>query len=221
MSDQRSEVKAARIGVIGVVIGATLALVAAGGAAALTGHFTAQGIRDEITAATSEAKMAYTRGVGTDVTSKYLAVLLDAEDLHAQAESLLQGGTIPKKTKEQLIEEIGANTLKMKAAKGPVDLVATPELRDIADLSMNLYGRVGGDLTAMLRGDSSQRPSDIKGWLKCETEAGRFRFTETAQNFLGLDKPLPEFNNFCYFDWDPAVKRHPKDQSAWELQKAG
>ncbi|MDF2048872.1 hypothetical protein [Arthrobacter sp. Cr_A7] len=195
------------IGGLGAVLAAVLA-------AYLTGLFTSWNVSDEIDAAVSQANTAYTRDAGTAANTKYLGVLIDTEELHARVVKAIRGG-IDKETKAKLIAEIDTKTGEMKAAKGPVDLIAEENLRHMADLSINLYGQNAGDLRAALEAvDSTPRPDLVQKYgsvpgyesekgtrLHCAMSAGRITFTETAQKALGLRNDFPDFKDGCYTDW--------------------
>lgn len=213
---------AAGVGTIGVIVAAASSNVVA-----------VENLRKEISAGNEASKIAYTRGIGTTAYTNYVGVLIEAENLFTRARAAVAAG-VTSGNAGQLHTDIEAMEVKIKATKSPVDLVATGELREMADLTIDLYGENAGGLKAKLsvvRDDEDlkdpaavsipdpdfdfggtwiKHPGAESGRLDCAEEAGRVIFTEAAQHLLQLGVPQPDFTNDCYRDWlTDESKWHP------------
>lgn len=193
---------------------ACIAGISAVAAAALSGVFTSCSVSSEIEAAKENADTAYARSavvadtayareVGKEATAKYLGILLDAEKLNGQVISKIRSG-IGSDDRAKLAGDIDGKIAELRAAKVLVDLVGSEDLRDMADLTIDLYGEIGGGLQGILASnnvDSLQDYDRDEGRLHCAMNAGRITFTDTAQQFLKLGEEKPDFTNNCYAKW--------------------
>lgn len=117
----------------------------AAGTAMVTVLLTGLGLSQQLTAAQDAANKSFTREIGTDAYTAYVAVLIDAETLFSQVRQSIARG-VPSDRADQLKADVDAMLIRIKEDKAPVDLVATSELREMADLTINLYGKIGGDI---------------------------------------------------------------------------
>lgn len=127
---------------------------------------TAQGLSKQLEAAQAAANKSFTREIGTGPYTAYVAVLIDAEILFSRARKDIAVG-VPSDRADQLKAEVDAMLIRIKEDKAPVDLVATGELREMADLTINLYGRIGGDINYKL--DQRECLAKPLPGSKCET----------------------------------------------------
>lgn len=106
---------------------------------------TAGGLYWQIQTAKDAASQSFTRGISTGPYTAYVAVLIDAETLFSRVRKDIAVG-VPSDRADQLKADVDAMLIRIKKDKAPVDLVATGELREMADLTINLYGKIGGDI---------------------------------------------------------------------------
>lgn len=173
-------------------------------AAALSGVFTSCSVESQIEAAEDNADTAYAREVGKEATAKYLGILLDAEKLNGQVISKIRSGIGSDDERAKLTADIDGKIAELRATKGLVDLVGSDDLRGMADLTIDLYGEIGGGLQGILAGHNVASLQDYdrdEGRLHCAMTAGRITFTNTAQQFLKLGGEKPDFTNNCYAAW--------------------
>jgi hypothetical protein len=100
-------------------------------------------IESQLDAARDDARTAYEREIGTVALTTYLSALIDAEAEQGRVILAISEGTTSDERTE-LSAALDSVSAKLKAAKGPVDLIATQDVGNLAALSIDLYGANSG-----------------------------------------------------------------------------